>query len=485
MSDDRRLRAFCRGVVPLTAQLEPWMREVMQSGRLQALIERFGSPVNLQSTAPFKRNLDKLEQAAARRGLRFKPFFARKANKCLSYVDAARDRGSGVDTASFAEVAQCLERGLPGADIVCTAAVKNEALLRLCLDHAVTVIIDNDDELECLAAIARAAGRRASIGIRVSGFEHGGEKLHSRFGFDIDQLLAILERCRTGLADALDLGGLHFHLNGYDAGHRIAALRQLLPFAIDLRRAEGRFIFIDIGGGLPMRYLEDPSEWDRWEKAHRRALLGESEPITVGNHGLGRFVHEENVFGRIDAYPTGHTMIREAWLARILNADFDAETIAEVLNSHDIELRVEPGRSVLDGCGLTVASVQFRKRDTAGNGIIGVAMNRTQCRTGFTEFMLDPILMPKSPDQRSGAPFEGYLAGTYCTESEWLSLRKLRFPRGVETGDLLIFPNTAGYLMHFLESRSHQFDLAKNVFLTDDSIAGVFRLDGIDTDLDR
>lgn len=478
MNAERRAASSCHGVVPLTARLEPWMEDVLASDLLPRLIERFGSPVNLQNAAPFARNLRKLIEVAEERSLRFKPFFARKANKCLGYVDAAKDLGCGVDTASFAEVEQCLKRGLGGADIVCTAAVKSEALLRLCLDHAVTIILDNDDELELLAAIANEAGRRAAVGIRVSGFEHDGGRLHSRFGFAIDRLPEVLEHCRSHHADALDVTGLHCHLNGYDAEHRISALRQLLPFAIELKRTDGRFVFIDIGGGLPMRYLDDAAAWDVWLEEHERALLGERDPITIRNHGLGRIVHEEKILGRIDAYPTGQELIQEKWLARILDADCARNRIAAVLKAHDIELRVEPGRAVLDGCGLTAASVQFRKRDTEGNGVIGLAMNRTQCRTGFTEFMLDPILASQA---HHGEPFEGHLAGTYCTESEWISLRKFQFPQGVNVGDLIVFPNTAGYLMHFLESRSHQFDLAANLFLSDEDPAAPVGLDDIDT----
>jgi len=43
----------------------------------------------------------------------------------------------------------------------------------------------------------------------------------------------------------------------------------------------------------------------------------------------------------------------------------------------------------------------------------------------------------------------------------------------------MVFPNTAGYLMHFLESRSHQFPLARNVFVTEGN-AGAVTLDDID-----
>jgi diaminopimelate decarboxylase len=357
---------------------------------------------------------------------------------------------------------------------------KSETLLRLCLANDVTVIIDNDDEVELIAALARGAGRKATIGIRVSGFDHHGQRLHSRFGFGIERLAALLERLRGSFADAFTLTGLHFHLNGYDADHRISALRQLLPFALALEQAGEKPVFIDIGGGLPMRYLEEPAQWDAWLDAHQTALLGAGEPITIHNHGIGRIVHEGKVFGEIDAYPTGHDLIQEAWLARILDAGFEGETIAAALRDNSIELRAEPGRSVLDGCGLTAARVQFRKRDTRGNGIVGVAMNRTQCRTGFAEFMLDPVLVPGTPEREPSTPFEGYIAGTYCTESEWISLRRHHFENGVEVGDVLVFPNTAGYLMHFLESRSHQFDLAGNLFLSDDQGAESIRLDDID-----
>lgn len=42
----------------------------------------------------------------------------------------------------------------------------------------------------------------------------------------------------------------------------------------------------------------------------------------------------------------------------------------------------------------------------------------------------------------------------------------MRFPRGVRAGDVIALPNTAGYLMHILESASHQIPLARNVVRT-------------------
>ncbi len=76
----------------------------------------------------------------------------------------------------------------------------------------------------------------------------------------------------------------------------------------------------------------------------------------------------------------------------------------------------------------------------------------------------------------------GFLVGAYCTESELISLRKLTFPPGAARGDLVVFPNTAGYLMHFLESRSHQFPLAKQLVVS--RTLSVMDLDEIDRRVD-
>lgn len=117
-----------------------------------------------------------------------------------------------------------------------------------------------------------------------------------------------------------------------------------------------------------------------------------------------------------------------------------------------------------------MARVEHRERQRDGSWVIGVAMNRSQCATTKPDHAVDPILVPhghrsprgdRSPNRPD--PMEGYLMGAQCTESDLLSRRQLRFPHGVARGDLVAFPNTAGYLMHFVETRSHQFALARNV----------------------
>ncbi|MCX7567703.1 Y4yA family PLP-dependent enzyme [Sulfitobacter sp. F26169L] len=466
----------CRGIVPLRARLENWMVTLLEEPKLvHDLLDKHGAPLNIQSDAPFRGNIADLIGCVGEFDLPFLPMFARKANKCLTYVDAARDINIGIDTASHAEVVQCLDRGLPGDRIVCTAAVKDQDLMSLCVANGVTIILDNLDEITLLEEVVQYQDRPVSVGLRLNGFEREGQPLYSRFGLPLRKIPDIATRLSQ--TPQITLDGLHFHLNGYSSADRIAAIAQTLPVITALRHSIQRDFFLDIGGGIPMNYLDDPAQWDTWKSELDAALGGTREPITQHNVGLGRTVDPDGAKGSIDSYPVAQGVVQTDWMREILNATDGGKTIANRLRDAKVSLRCEPGRSVLDGCGMTLARVAFCKTDSAGVPVIGVQMNRTQSRSGFSEFALDPLMVP-GPEPR-GDPVEGYLAGTYCTESEWLTRRKMVFPAGVRPGDIMVFPNTAGYLMHFLESRSHQFPLAKNVFLQRD---GTATLDAIDTD---
>lgn len=470
------LRQNCRGHVPLDARLEPWMLEVLSSPELHRWVDDFGTPLNVINTSPLVRNIDELTATTQTRGVDFRVYLARKANKCLSFVDAAAACGAGIDVASLPELQQVVNSGASGSDVICTAAIKTDELLAECVRHQVTVAIDNADELQQLRQMIDGE-RTASIALRVSGFRHANESLHSRFGIDVHLLLDFLQTHGEPFSNGLvSLDGLHFHLDGYSAEQRVSAIRQCLPL-IDHLRSRGHDIrFLDIGGGIPMSYLDDETQWTTFLDTHRSALLGNRPPLTYRNHGLGFSVVNGEVHGQRNTYPYFQRLVQSDWLASILDAPYDDSTIAKSFADRSLQLRCEPGRSVLDGCGITVARAVFRKRHIAGDWLIGLAMNRTQCRTSSDDFLVDPLLIPHRTAKRTDA-IDGFLVGAYCTESELLSLRKLRFANGVANGDLVVFPNTAGYFMHFLESRSHQFPLAKNVVLSE---TGHLTLDRID-----
>jgi diaminopimelate decarboxylase len=461
------VRSGCEGVVPLPARLEPWQEALCEQPALLAeWIAELGSPLNVIDPAPVARNAAELRRVAEGFGVDMQVFFARKANKSLALVEEARRHALGIDVASEHELRQVLALGVAAADIVVTAAVKPRALLALCAESGATVVIDNEDELRLLAELA-GCGPRVPLALRL-GPASGGDRPPTRFGLAPPEIMALLDRYWPGgTRTPLTITGVHFHLDGYAAADRVTALAESLGVVDALRELGHHPAFVDIGGGVPMSYLDDEAAWNSFWTEHRAGVLGDRDPLTFQGHGLGLIAHAGEIIGHPNVYPYWQEPTRGTWLASILEAELTTrmgvQTAAEAMRAYGLQLRCEPGRSLVDGCGLTAARVEFRKPRRDGTWLIGLAMNRTQCRSTSDDFLVDPLLLRPPPGPPATGAIEGYLVGAYCIERELLTWRRLRFPEGVEVGDIVAFPNTAGYLMHSLESSSHQIPLARNL----------------------
>lgn len=458
------LRAWCHGVRSLPARLESWQVEAMRErAALTGLVEEYGSPVNLIDPELLDNRAAELLAAAHELGVTARVFFARKANKALGLVDAALAAGHGVDVAGEGELSQTLTRGATGRDVILTAAIKPRSLLELAVDAGVLISVDNLDEFGLLADVAAKAGRTARVALRCAPEDDAIPA--SRFGMTGAEVRALLSDERRWRVVVLE--GFHFHLTGYDHRQRSIMLDCVLDLADEAGRNGHCIDFIDIGGGVPMRYLDSEVPWSDFWAAHHRALRAQAPSMLWSDDTLGLRWEDGEISGTPSVYPMWQTPIRGDWLRALLTTNSGrGGTLAERMRRSGTALHLEPGRSLLDGCGLTVARVESRKRTSDGTWYVGVAMNRTQCRSAAADFLLDPIVVPGGTTGRT-EPIEGYLVGAYCIEAELLTLRRIVFPHGVAVGDLVVFVNTAGYLMHILESASHQIPLARNLIRTE------------------
>lgn len=461
---------------PLTPVVAPWVHAVLADrAGLRRQFEQHGSPLNLHALQPFADNYAQYREVLERHGLRHLVFFARKANKCRAFVEEAERQGFGVDTASYRELEECLAVGCAPHRLVLTAAIKTERLVRLAVSHSVLIILDNLDECQLVESVAQDLGLSAQVGVRVSGFEVDGEKLYSRFGFPVEQVAPLIAT-RFGSGNefpSLRYSGLHFHLNGYSRRQRGAALHATVGCADALSEHGIATAFIDIGGGLLVRYLAHRAEWERFHRELERAVREERPPLTFGNDGLGLQRIDGVVHGTPSVYPYYNETPRATFLDEVLSyEDAQGRSAASLLRERDIELRLEPGRSLLDQAGITVARVAFRKWDSRGDLLVGLEMNRTQMFSSSADFLLDPLVLPQhdpaphdpaQPAADTAEPLAAYFVGAYCLEQDVLLKRKIRLDRVPQIGDLVCFPNTAGYMMHFFESEAHLFELAANL----------------------
>ena len=449
---------------PLTST---WMEELFrEKDVLNELLEKHGSPINIHQTDAMDDNFNSYQKVFEELGLKHKIYFARKANKTKGTVRKAHALGMGIDTASFREYTQCLEMGIPASEVIVTAAVKNRQLVEKAVEHGSLLILDNEDECDLVQRVASDLNKKAKIGFRVSGFFINEKKLYSRFGFD---LLTIDQFITTNFIEAekynrLEYKGLHFHLNGYSMEERSYALAQCLAFSQLLSKKGLKTEFIDIGGGILMNYLKHESEWDYFNLQLRKAISNKTDEITFGNQGLGLETISGILRGELKTYPFWSPVTKGDFLRTVLSyKTYSGESVAEIAKNSGIEIRMEPGRSMLDQVGLTVAKVAFRKQDSKDNWLVGLEMNMTQMLSGSADFLLDPwVVYQEEVDQ--GEPVEVYFTGAYCLERDILLKRKIALSRLPKVGDLVIFLNTAGYMMHFFESSAHLFPLATNLF---------------------
>lgn len=452
------------GLTPITSS---WMHQLFKNQTLLSeLFEKYSSPINIHHLPTFSNMISSFKKMFDDYGLRYQIFYARKANKSKSLVKQAFASGIGVDTASFKELEQSIALGGNGKNLVLTAAIKTKEQYELAIQNSVPIILDNIDECQQADNIPKTLNKKAIIGIRVSGFIVEERKLYSRFGFDMERVEQFISaNFGTGRRyEHLTIKGLHFHLDGYSTLQRGKALSVGISLIKRLNAKGFELLFIDIGGGILMNYLENEQEWENFESSLKNAVKNNANELTFNGNGLGYEMIDGKLKGSLKTYPyfnkvNGTTFLREVLDYTNLET---GRTNSQTLKELQLELRIEPGRSLLDQTGMTIARVAHRKQDVKGQWLVGLEMNMTQMMSSSADFLLDPFIIYRDEKEYS-TPVDVFFTGAYCLERDILLKRKINVPHLPQIGDFVAFVNTAGYMMHFFETDAHLFELSKNL----------------------
>jgi diaminopimelate decarboxylase len=451
---------------PLAAKLAPWMERLLgDPAAAFALVKSHGSPVHAVVTSEFHRNVQDLLSPLKERKLNGGLYFARKANKLPWFVEAARQASIGVDTASLPELIETLDLGVLPSRVVVTAVGKERALIELAVSKGCLIVADNQDELDLVKAVSESFQTTARVGIRLSGFAYQDGKLASRFGFSVEEFGSLLQWLNS--TPLLKLEVLHAHLDKYDPRHRVCAGLALTKLT-DVARAAGQAIkSLDLGGGIVMRYLDQKEQWEHFLANLRSSILHPEKSFTYEGDGFGYQKIGSTLSGEPNLYPAWNSISKERFIEAILDDTTGGAPLHREFGDRGLEVFFEPGRALLDNTALTLGAVRFRKRDTNGQLLVGLAMNRLNLRPFRAEFCSDPILLTKAPRERltEGA----FLVGNLCSESDFIFRRRLALKVMPEPDDVFCFVNTGGYLAHHMEIGTHGGPLPKNLLLNEQS----------------
>jgi len=266
---------------------------------LTKIAQEVGTPCYIYSRRMLVEGYRALDLAFA--GLPHLICYAMKANANLAILRVFIEAGGGLDIVSGGELFRALHAGANAQRIVFAGVGKSAEEIEAALRADILLFnVESPQELEAIHAVAANLGTRARVALRVN--PDVDPQTHpyistglrqSKFGVPIQEALELYRRMRV--LPYLDPVGVHAHIGSQitQVAPFQESVAKLIPLVQTLRHDGFNIQYLDIGGGIGIRYRDEgppaPTEYANT----LRPLLGElactvlMEPgrFLVGNAG--------------------------------------------------------------------------------------------------------------------------------------------------------------------------------------------------------
>jgi len=354
---------------------------------LADIAKRFGTPCYVYSRQALEQQWLAYDQAFATRAHLI--CYAVKANSNLAILNLLARLGSGFDVVSAGELHRVIKAGGDPGKVVFSGVGKTREEMRYALASGIKCFnVESEAELRVLNDVATETGKRAPVSIRVNPDVDAQTHPYistglseNKFGIDIHLAESIYLQAMA--MRSIEITGIDCHI-----GSQITTLGPYQDACNKLKglvdRLHGHGItlkHIDVGGGLGITYRD------------------EQPPLAT------ELIH----------------------------------SVCDIFGNSDIELLVEPGRSIVGNAGVLLTTVLYLKQNQAKNfAIIDVAMND----------LLRPVLYDAWQEilpvvQHSTAVPRVYdVVGPICETGDFLGLDRVL---SIEAGDLLAICDVGAY----------------------------------------
>lgn len=291
---------------------------------LCTIAQAHGTPCYVYSRAALEAAYRSFDSAL--RGRAHLICYAVKANSNLAILNLFARLGAGFDIVSGGELARVLAAGGRADRIVFSGVGKSENEIRSALQAGIKCFnVESESELERINQIACAMGRKAPISIRVNPDIDAKTHAHistgrkeSKFGIPADRVGAAYRRAAE--LPHIEVAGIDCHVGSQviDPAPLLDSMDRILALADELAELGVKLKHVSNGGGVGIQYRDEV-------------------PMDIG------------------AY------------VRALSAKIGAR---------DMELLLEPGRSLVGNAGALVTRVEYLKEAGAKRfAVIDAAMN--------------------------------------------------------------------------------------------------------------
>ncbi|MFQ5683604.1 MAG: diaminopimelate decarboxylase [Candidatus Binatia bacterium] len=276
-------------------------RELFAEGiPVRRIAREVGTPTYVYSLATLRRHYRVFDQAFA--SLSHLICFSMKANSNLAVLRAFVKEGGGFDIVSAGELFRTLKAGADPKKIVFSGVGKKKGEIEYALSVGILMFnVESEQELTLLNEVAGSLGKQAPISLRVNPdvdpqthpyISTGMKK--SKFGIDIKHSLEEYKRALS--LSHLEVAGVDCHIGSQltSVPPFVDALSRVRVLVESLRKAGASIRYLDLGGGLGIRYHdEEPPHPEEYAAALIRELKGldvtlilEPGRVIVGNAGI-------------------------------------------------------------------------------------------------------------------------------------------------------------------------------------------------------
>jgi diaminopimelate decarboxylase len=333
----------------------------------------------------------------ALQGRRHLVCYAMKANSSLAVLQTFAQAGCGFDIVSGGELQRVLAAGGDPAKVVFSGVGKTRVEMRQALDAGVRCFnVESTAELQVLDEVARAAGRRAPVSLRVNPDVDAGTHPYistglkgNKFGIAHGEALAAYRLAAS--LPGLQVQGIDCHIGSQitQVAPYLDALDRVLDLVEAVEAAGIPIHHIDVGGGLGITYTDEQPP----PAAELVAAL----------------------LQRLDARGHGHR-----------------------------EILFEPGRSLVGNAGVLLSEVLVLKPGATADGgknfcVVDAAMNDLMRPALYEAWMAI-----EACEQRDTAALVWDVVGPVCESGDWLGRDRAL---AVQPGDVLAVLSAGAYGM--------------------------------------
>jgi len=264
---------------------------------VENIAKKFGTPTYCYSYDQLKKNINNFKKNFRS----FSPLicFAIKSNTNLNLIREIKKFGLGADVVSMGELMMAIKAGINPKQIVFSGVGKTSSELSYAIDKKILLInAESKSEIKEIERIARLKRVKVQIGIRLNPntdaktlSQISTGKKENKFGVNEKTFLEIIDYYRN--SKNINLKCLSVHIGSQILNH-VPYQKMLNVIDKIIKKANYKFEFIDLGGGMGISYSEADKTLNyrkyslaiqKFLRNHKSKIIFEPGRSIVGNIG--------------------------------------------------------------------------------------------------------------------------------------------------------------------------------------------------------